>query len=111
MPYSKEHMRNQIKREIGINTLWKSDFVDNHTFNNMTALDASLMDFEIARAAKSFVGLSRSTFSNMVSFERFCVSYSNRNEDFIYNLPGQNLGRRIDAGTSDDPFVACGLSR
>lgn len=77
----------------------------------MTALDASLIDFEIARTAEFFVGLSRSTFANLVSFERFCLAYSNKNRDFIYNLPGPTLGRRVDAGTSDDPFVACGISR
>lgn len=111
MPYSKEHMRNQIKNETGIQTFWKSDFIDEVAFNNMTALDASIIDFEIARAAEFFVGLSRSTFANLVSFERFCLAYSNKSKDFIYNIPGSTLGRRVDAGTSDDPFVACGIFR
>lgn len=111
MPAHKEHMRQEILKATGIETLWKSDFLDEVTFNEMTPLDASLIDFEIARLSDRFVGLSRSTFANLVSFERFAVAYRNRNVDYIYNLPGPTLGKRVDAGTSDDPLVACGQSR
>lgn len=54
MPYGKDYMRNQIILETGIKTFWKSDFIDESTFNAMTALDASLIDFEIARTAEFF---------------------------------------------------------
>ena len=111
MPAGKEHMRREIMKATGIETFWKSDFLDDVAFNEMTPLDASLIDFEIARLSDRFVGLSRSTFANLVSFERFAVAYRNRNVDYIYNLPGPTLGKRVDAGTSDDPFVACGQSK
>lgn len=111
MPSSKEAMRKDILSKTGINTLWKSDLLQKSIFDSLTPLEASLIDFEIARLSERFVGLSRSTFANLVSFERFATSYRNRNVDYIYNLPGKNLGKRVDAGTSDDPFVACGLIR
>jgi hypothetical protein len=47
----------------------------------------------------------------LVAFERFSAAYRNRNVDFVYNLPGDQLGRRTDAGTADDPRIACGLDR
>lgn len=111
MPLSKEDTKHQIFENSGIVTLWKSDLLTEEEYENMTPLDASLIDFEIARIAGRFVGLTRSTFANLVSFERFAVTLQNRKQDFVYNLPGETLGRRSDAGTADDPVVACSFSK
>lgn len=111
MPMSKADTKRIVFERSGINTLWKSDLLTEDEHSEMTPLDASLIDFELAKTAERFVGLSRSTFGNLVAFERFSAAYRNRNVDFVYNLPGDQLGRRTDAGTADDPRVACGLDK
>ena len=110
MPMSKSDTKRMVFEKSGINSLWKSDLLSDEEYNEMTPLDASLIDFELAKTAERFVGLSRSTFANLVSFERFSFAYRNRDVDFIYNLPGKLLGRRLDAGTADDPLIACGMT-
>jgi hypothetical protein len=109
MPFSKEDTKRQIFERSGIVTLWKSDLLTEEEYQQMTPLDASLIDFELAVVSERFVGLSRSTFANLVTFQRFSDAYRNRNVDYVYNLPGDRLGARVDAGTADDPLIACGI--
>ncbi|TCL93130.1 hypothetical protein C8J38_103319 [Rhizobium sp. PP-WC-2G-219] len=97
----------KIKNKTGINVFWKSDFIDDATMSAMTPLASSLMDFEIAKLSETFVGLSRSTFANLVTFERFGRFYSDRARDYIYNLPGDRCGLRKDRGTRVDPREVC----
>ncbi len=111
MPLSKADTKRIVFERTGITTLWKSDLLTDEEHVDMTPLDASLIDFELAKTSERFVGLSRSTFGNLVTFERFSAAYRNRNVDFIYNLSGDQLGRRTDAGTADDPHIACGLDK
>lgn len=65
----------------------------------MTILDLSLLDFEMAVRAPYFVGLSRSTFSDLAGFERVCRTRRNLENHYIYNVPGDGLGRRMDNGS------------
>ena len=64
----------------------------------LSTLETSILDFEVALQAPIFVGLSRSTFSNMVSFEALCRTRKPAPHHYIYNFPGDQLGRRCDNG-------------
>ncbi|PYE32852.1 hypothetical protein C8J35_1058 [Rhizobium sp. PP-F2F-G38] len=105
-----KHLINQaVEDATGIRLFWKTDFMDPETYRNMSAIDASLIDFEISKLASTFIGLSRSTFSNMSAFERFSENFASLSHDYIYNLPQENLGLRVDKGTRVDPWETCGL--
>lgn len=62
----------------------------------------SVIDFEIALESQSFIGLSRSTFSNLVCF---CRNYSrdDKADHYIYNIKGSMLGLRLDDGCLLNP--------
>lgn len=111
MPFPKEYFKETIFNASRIKTLWKSDLVTSDEARNMLPLEASIIDFELARISERFVGLSRSTFGNLVAFEKFSNAYRVSNSDFIYNLPVTMLGQRTDSGTTDDPFLACGIKK
>ncbi len=100
---SKEAIRQNVKDASGIDIFFKSDFAKQECLSKLTQLDASIIDFEIAKIAKIYVGNSRSTFSNTLSFERYCTSFNHSESDYIYNAPGPALGRRRDLGTRDAP--------
>ena len=108
-PESKDAINQAVLSQTGIELLWKTDFMSEGTYETMSPLDASLIDFEISKMAKLYIGLSRSTFSNLSAFERFCQSYARVTHDYIYNLPTPELGLRVDRGTRVDPWETCGL--
>lgn len=99
-----------VRRETGIDIVWKSDLLPLDDFSKMPPIHASLMDFEIAKLAETFVGLTRSTFANLACFERYANAYRDRRADYVYNLPGPMLGRRVDFGLCPEPDAACGLA-
>lgn len=108
-PQPKHLINQEVQDATGIRLFWKTDFMDVETYKNMSAIDASLIDFEISKLASTFIGLSRSTFSNMSAFERFSKDFTSLSHDYIYNLPQDNLGLRVDKGTRVDPWETCGL--
>jgi hypothetical protein len=103
LPASKDEIRAAVSGRFGMKTLWKSDVLDSETLRELSTLDRTALDFEVALAAPAFVGLSRSTFSNMVGYESFCRTRRSPPNHFIYNGPGDHLGRRYDNGSRVGP--------
>lgn len=91
----KEDIRRFAQQHFGIGLLWKSDLIDVSPFN---PLDLSIIDFEIARRAPRFVGLSLSTFANLLCVEAFTARRRRVASHFIYNHPGDTVRERHDNG-------------
>jgi len=98
LPVSKDEIREAVMATCGIRLVWKSDVLAEAELAAFTSLDRSILDFEMAVSAPVFTGLSRSTFSNMVSFEVLCRTRKPAPRHYIYNLPGERLGRRCENG-------------
>jgi len=95
MPVPKEEIRAYALDRFGIRLIWKSDLIKLEEFS---ALDLSLIDFEIARYSPRFIGLSYSTFSNLLCLEKFANQRNSVTGHFIYNHPGEILRERSDNG-------------
>jgi hypothetical protein len=95
MPAPKEDIRAHALDRFGIRLIWKSDLINLAEFN---PLDLSLIDFEIARYSSRFIGLSFSTFSNLLCLEKFASQRNSVAGHFIYNHPGEVLRERLDNG-------------
>lgn len=109
LPVGKDEIRHAVKERFGITLTWKSDILSEGDLNTLSLLEQSVIDFEMAVAARGFVGMSRSTFANMACFESFCRQGAVPRHHFIYNLPGARLGRRADSGAALAPNAACDL--
>lgn len=72
----------------GIRLFSKSDFLTAGESEALDPLETSIMDFALARRARTFVGLSRSAFSNLVAFEG-----GGARAHYIHNNPGDLLAR------------------
>jgi hypothetical protein len=103
LPMPKEEIRAEALEKFGMSLLWKSDILTSDEMNSLSALDKSLIDFEMAARAPMFVGFSRSTFANLAFFESYCRATAPEPTHFIYNCPGPLLGQRFDFGTNVDP--------
>jgi hypothetical protein len=106
LPFPKELIRREVKSEFGFDLIWKSDILPSIRLFSMSALELSLIDFEMALQAEYFVGLTRSTFSNNVSWEKFCRTGADVQTHYIYNKIGDALARRVDNGVFADPGAA-----
>lgn len=106
VPQPKSEIKEAVLARTGAEIVFKTDVISAEAFDRMRQVDASLVDFEIGKIANVFVGLSRSTFANMVCFERYACLYRASQNDYIYNKTGALLGRRTDLGTQPDPQAA-----
>ncbi|MCB8877057.1 O-fucosyltransferase family protein [Acidisoma silvae] len=107
LPVSKDEIREAVLQRHGISILWKSDVLTTSDINALSLLEQSVIDFEMALEAPCFIGMSRSTFSNMAGLEKFYRRRSALQHHFIYNLRGEQLGRRYDNGSYIVPATVC----
>ncbi len=106
LPVSKADIRESIRREFDIELFWKSDFLTQEEIQSLSLLSLSCLDFEMAIRANSFVGLTRSTFSNMVGLEKYARTGAPLERHYIYNIQGPRLALRADNGAFSVPALA-----
>lgn len=109
LPAPKWEITRTTREETGIALVWKSDLISHADHEALSPLDASLLDFEISALAPRFVGNSRSTFSNLLCFERFARRFRSSGDCYIYNNAAPTLGLRTDLGTAADPVAVCAV--
>lgn len=107
LPVGKEDIRAAIRERHDIGLVWKSDLLTPDEIAPLSLFEQSILDFEMAMAGPGFVGMSRSTFANMVCFETFGRRRSPTRQHFIYNRPGLRLGQRWDNGAAVLPEQVC----
>jgi len=97
---TKPEMKRVCEARFGIKLFFKSDFLSSAEAATLNSLELAIIDFELAAAATHFVGLTRSTFSNQVTYQKFAMTGRTVTTDYIYNLTGPELGLRTDNGGS-----------
>jgi hypothetical protein len=95
---SKNEIRTFCRSRFGLELLWKSDLLDPAVASSLTPLDLSLIDFEMAKYSPRFVGLTTSTFSNLLCVEKFASAGKPVTGQYIYNHPGEVVVERRDNG-------------
>lgn len=103
MSISKEEIKKIVMNTLGVNVIWKSDFID---IKNLDKLSLSLIDFSLASEAKYFIGTSQSTFSCFVTFEKYCKNRSTIHDHYIYNGKSGGIDERFDNGTCTSSDLA-----
>ncbi len=98
LPVPKEEIRATTLKKFGVFLVWKSDFLSAEELAGLSLLELSILDFEMAVRAPTFIGTSISTFSNLACFEAFCRTGKPTTEHYVYNCPGEGLLRRYDFG-------------
>jgi hypothetical protein len=98
MPAPKDEIRALCRDTFGIGLLWKSDLLPASLIAQLTPLDLSIIDYEIAKASPRFIGLTTSTFSNMLCFEKFALTRKGVRGHYIYNCLGDVVVERNDNG-------------
>src|SRR6202020_1893546 len=86
---SKNEIRAFCRSRFGLELLWKSDLLNPALTAGLTPLDLSLIDFEMAKYSPRFVGLTSSTFSNMLCVEKFAGGRKPVTGHYVYNHPGE----------------------
>jgi hypothetical protein len=102
----KSEMYESCRAAFDVELFWKSDFLSAEDIASLNNLELSLLDFELATAGKNYVGISRSTFSNMVTFEKFARTRQSVTTDYIYNNNLSELSLRADNGGGVNPASA-----
>lgn len=100
--HTKEEIRAECRKATGLRLLFKSDFLSGEEVRRFGPLRLSLIDFEIARGARIFVGNSHSTFSNLVTLEAYVNQGVSPDQHYVYNKKGP-LYRRQDLGLKTWP--------
>ena len=101
MPVPKVEIKKFAQDNFGISLVFKSDYIDLDQYN---PLDLSLIDFDMARSAPTFIGNSLSTFANMACLEKFSRTKAPVRGHYVYNHPSGTLVERRDNGFSISPF-------
>jgi hypothetical protein len=103
LPVPTTVMREACRSRFGVELVWKSDLLTPFEKALPTPLELSLLDFEMALRAPRFVGITRSSFSNMVTFEKYSLTGRPVEEHYIYNTDSDRLALRVDNGACDNP--------
>jgi hypothetical protein len=98
LPVSKAEMQITSLDRYGVELVFKTDILSPDELRHVSSLELSIIDFEMAVSAPIFVGFTRSTFSNLVSFETLCRRRSPSLTHYIYNVPGDRIASRCDSG-------------
>ncbi|WP_113596099.1 O-fucosyltransferase family protein [Novacetimonas cocois] len=98
MPVVKDVIKKR-SAEYGIHSMFKSDFIGPSEYDALRPNERSLLDMELCINHSRFIGNTKSTFSNMVSVQRFCRNGTD-DRDHIYNHRSMFLRRRLDRGVS-----------
>lgn len=98
LPVPREEIRRTSREVFGVTLRWKSDLVPEAVMAGLSVLERSILDFDAATRAGRFVGLTRSSFSNLVTFERYCLTGAPVRGHYIYNIPGPRVVERHDNG-------------
>ncbi|WEF12286.1 O-fucosyltransferase family protein [Pectobacterium actinidiae] len=85
-----EDIENLARDEFGF-TLKEKHSAVNDEFNPKNALEASIIDFEIAARSDIFIGTDMSTFTSISAVTKFCRDGHPPKDRYLYNLPGKNL--------------------
>lgn len=103
---SKAEMKKESLEAFDVQLFFKSDFLTQGDLEGLNPLERSIIDFELATSASIFVGLTRSTFSNLVTFTKYSRSGKQVMTDYIYNNNSPELSQRTDNGGHDSPALA-----
>ena len=98
LPVSREEIRRVCRDVFGVTLYWKSDLLDAALLDSLSVLERSVLDFDMALHAHRFVGLTRSSFSNLATFERYCMTERAVRGHYVYNVPGPLVLERHDSG-------------
>jgi hypothetical protein len=98
MPASKDEIRAVCRDTLGIGLLWKSDLLPPSLIAQLTPLDLSMIDYEIAKGSPRFIGFTGSTFSNLLCFEKLATTRKPVRGHYIYNCRGDAVIERKDNG-------------
>lgn len=109
LPFGKDVIRDVVRKDLGIELIFKTDLLSAAEWAGLSRLDLSLLDFELAVAAPFYVGQSRSSYSTMVGLERYARGRSPVTNHFIYNIHGPGLGQRTDNGAYTVPEQVLGI--
>ncbi|MDC9820374.1 hypothetical protein ABRQ07_22150 [Pectobacterium polonicum] len=85
-----EDIKKLAKDRFGFN-LKEKHITDENKFNPKNALEASIIDFEIAARSKIFIGTDMSTFTSISAVTKFCRDGHPPKDRYLYNYTGKTL--------------------
>ncbi|MEQ9889282.1 O-fucosyltransferase family protein [Pectobacterium zantedeschiae] len=83
-------IENLARDEFGF-TLKEKNSAVNNELTPKNALEASIIDFEIAARSNIFIGTDMSTFTSISAITKFCRDGYLPKDRYLYNLPGEGL--------------------
>lgn len=106
LPVPKEEIRRIARAEFHLELFWKSDFLTEAEFCQASVLELSMLDFEVAMSARSFVGTTRSMFSKLVTFEKYARTRVRVENHYAWNALAPRLALRRDNGAFEAVALA-----
>lgn len=90
MTCSFEDIEKLAINSFGFTLKEKKSSVENE-FNPKNALEASIIDFEIAARSNIFIGTDMSTFTSISAITKFCRDNIVPENRYLYNVSGELL--------------------